>query len=96
MFMHAFSYVNMKARIKFPRHGTFSACLLVGTYNISYLILQINPDSAKGYKTRGMARAMLGLWEEAVKDLHLASTIDYDEEIYAVLKKVSFIDKWSC
>ena len=50
--------------------------------------LQINPDSAKGYKARGMARAMLGEWAEAAKDLHLASTIDYDEEISAVLKKV--------
>ncbi|KAL8172455.1 hypothetical protein V2J09_024259 [Rumex salicifolius] len=50
--------------------------------------LEINPDSAKGYKSRGMARAMLGQWEEAAKDLHLASTLDYDEEINAVLKKV--------
>ncbi|KAJ9173441.1 hypothetical protein P3X46_016576 [Hevea brasiliensis] len=50
--------------------------------------LEINPDSAKGYKSRGMARAMLGQWEEAAKDLHLASKLDYDEEISAVLKKV--------
>ncbi|XP_071723922.1 FAM10 family protein At4g22670-like isoform X2 [Rutidosis leptorrhynchoides] len=50
--------------------------------------LEINPDSAKGYKARGMARAMLGQWEEAAKDLHLASKLDYDEEINAVLKKV--------
>lgn len=49
---------------------------------------QINPDSAKGYKSRGIARAMLGQWEEAAKDLHLASKLDYDEEINAVLKKV--------
>ncbi|CAM8882804.1 unnamed protein product [Rhodiola kirilowii] len=39
-------------------------------------------------KPRGMARAMLGQWAEAAKDLHLASTIDYDDEINAVLKKV--------
>lgn len=51
--------------------------------------MQINPDSAKGYKSRGIARAMLGHWEEAAKDLHLASKLDYDEEISAVLKKVS-------
>lgn len=51
-------------------------------------IFQINPDSAKGYKSRGMAQAMLGQWEEAAKDLHLASKLDYDEEINAVLKKV--------
>lgn len=31
---------------------------------------------------------MLGQWEEAAKDLHVASNIDYDEEISAVLKKV--------
>ncbi|XP_050216717.1 TPR repeat-containing thioredoxin TDX [Mercurialis annua] len=50
--------------------------------------LEINPDSAKGYKIRGMARAMLGHWEEAAKDLHVASKLDYDEEIGLVLKKV--------
>ncbi|CAN1834275.1 Hsc70-interacting protein [Linum perenne] len=50
--------------------------------------LEINPDSAKGYKARGMARALLGQWEEAAKDLHVASKLDYDEEISAVLKKV--------
>ncbi|CAK9166747.1 unnamed protein product [Ilex paraguariensis] len=50
--------------------------------------LKINPDSAKGYKMRGMARAMLGLWEAAASDLHVASNIDYDEEIGEVLKKV--------
>ena len=53
--------------------------------------LQINPDSAKGYKSRGMARAMLGQWEEAAKDLHVASKLDYDEEISAVLKKVCLL-----
>ncbi|XP_028107236.1 FAM10 family protein At4g22670-like [Camellia sinensis] len=50
--------------------------------------LEINPDSAKGYKSRGMAWAMLGQWGEAAKDLHLASKLDYDEEISAALKKV--------
>ncbi|XP_002282720.2 TPR repeat-containing thioredoxin TDX [Vitis vinifera] len=50
--------------------------------------LKINPDSAKGYKIRGMARAMLGLWEEAATDLHVASRLDHDEEIALVLKKV--------
>ncbi|XP_020226749.1 FAM10 family protein At4g22670 [Cajanus cajan] len=50
--------------------------------------LEINPDSAKGYKSRGMAHALLGQWEEAAKDLHVASKLDYDEEISAVLKKV--------
>ncbi|GAB4834242.1 hypothetical protein Ancab_032508 [Ancistrocladus abbreviatus] len=50
--------------------------------------LEINPDSAKGYKSRGIARAMLGQWEDAAKDLHMASKLDYDDEINAVLKKV--------
>nr|GEV17292.1 hypothetical protein [Tanacetum cinerariifolium] len=43
--------------------------------------LKINPDSAKGYKSRGIARSLLGQWEEAAKDLHVASNIDFDEEI---------------
>lgn len=51
-------------------------------------MFQINPDSAKGYKIRGMSRAMLGLWEEAASDLHVASKLDYDEEISMALKKV--------
>nr|ACU23685.1 unknown [Glycine max] len=50
--------------------------------------LKINPDSAKGYKIRGMSRAMLGLWEEAASDFHVASKLDYDEEISMALKKV--------
>ncbi|KAG6519198.1 hypothetical protein ZIOFF_022690 [Zingiber officinale] len=50
--------------------------------------LLINPDSAKGYKYRGMAKAMLGKWGEAASDLHVASKLDYDEEINSVLKKV--------
>lgn len=37
-----------------------------------------------------MARAMLGLWEEAARDLHLASKLDFDEEIGLMLKKVNF------
>lgn len=35
-----------------------------------------------------MAHAMLGHWEQAAKDLHVASKIDFDEEIGEVLKKV--------
>lgn len=50
--------------------------------------LQINPDSAKAYKVRGVARAMLGQWEEAARDLHIASKLDYDDEIDSVLRKV--------
>ncbi|KAK4479399.1 hypothetical protein RD792_014912 [Penstemon davidsonii] len=50
--------------------------------------LQINPDLARGYKARGMARAMLGLWEEAATDLNMASKLDFDEDTYMMLKKV--------
>ncbi|KAJ6977003.1 hypothetical protein NC653_029014 [Populus alba x Populus x berolinensis] len=50
--------------------------------------LAINPNSAKGYKVRGMARAMLGQWEQAASDLQMASKLDYDDEIGSVLKKV--------
>lgn len=38
-----------------------------------------------------MAKAMLGHWEEAASDLHVASKLDYDEEIGLVLKKVNFL-----
>lgn len=55
-----------------------------------YYLFQINPDSAKGYKARGMSRAMLGLWEEAARDLRVASNLDYDEEVGMSLKKVIF------
>ncbi|KAI8027375.1 FAM10 family protein [Camellia lanceoleosa] len=50
--------------------------------------LQINPDSAKGYKIRRMARAMLGQWEAAAKDLHVASNL-----ALAVKKDSSFASK---
>ncbi|KAL9159275.1 hypothetical protein ABFS82_08G122700 [Erythranthe guttata] len=50
--------------------------------------LQINPDSAKGHKARGIALAMLGSWEDAVDDLHVAAKLDFDEEIDSTLKKV--------
>lgn len=32
---------------------------------------------------------MLGQWEEAAADLHVASKLDYDEEIGKALKKVT-------
>lgn len=32
---------------------------------------------------------MLGQWEKAAKDLHVASNIDFDEEISTILKKVN-------
>lgn len=52
------------------------------------ILLKVNPDSAKGYKARGIARTMLGFWEEAATDLRTASNLDYDEDIGAMLRKV--------
>lgn len=40
-----------------------------------------------------MARAMLGLWEEAARDLHVASKLDFDEEIGLMLKTVNYTEK---
>lgn len=39
-----------------------------------------------------MARALLGKWEEAASDLHLAAKLDFDEEINAVLKQVILLN----
>eukprot|EP00850_Spirogloea_muscicola_P013979 SM000097S24832 [mRNA] locus=s97:454308:457670:- [translate_table: standard] len=50
--------------------------------------LQLNPDSAKAHKWRGEAKALLGQWEEAAKDLRFACQIDYDEEAAATLKRI--------
>ncbi|GAX15771.1 suppressor of tumorigenicity protein 13 [Fistulifera solaris] len=48
--------------------------------------LQENPDSAKALRMRGKARKELGLWEEALKDLSQAQTIDFDEGTVEDLK----------
>ncbi|CAI7847131.1 unnamed protein product, partial [Closterium sp. NIES-53] len=50
--------------------------------------LQLNPDSARAYKSRGEAKALLGQWEAAAADLRLASRLDYDEEVNSFLKLV--------
>jgi len=42
--------------------------------------LQINSDSAKAYKTRGRAHALLGEWVDAVRDLATGQAIDYDDD----------------
>ncbi|KAK1374742.1 hypothetical protein POM88_030935 [Heracleum sosnowskyi] len=42
--------------------------------------LEINHDSAKGHKSRGMALAMLGQWKEAANDLHKAYEVDDSDE----------------
>eukprot|EP00898_Chlorokybus_atmophyticus_P002586 jgi/Chlat1/3328/Chrsp22S03470 len=50
--------------------------------------LNLNPDSAKAYRARGEARALLGQWEDAAKDLAEACRIDYDPESDAKLRQV--------
>ncbi|PIN25528.1 Thioredoxin [Handroanthus impetiginosus] len=49
--------------------------------------LLMKPDSAKGYQVHGMAKALLGLWEEAARDLCVASKLDFDEETSLMLKR---------
>ena len=48
--------------------------------------LEMNPDSAKAYKTRGIAHRYLGNWEQAQMDLGRGLNIDYDETSAAVQK----------
>jgi suppressor of tumorigenicity protein 13 len=43
--------------------------------------LEINPDSAKAYKTRGKARRFLGDYEGAVSDLNKSQAMDYDDGV---------------
>ena len=48
--------------------------------------LEMNPDSAKAYKTRGIAHRYLGNWEQAQMDLGKGLNIDYDEDAAAIQK----------
>ncbi|KAG6401981.1 hypothetical protein SASPL_138849 [Salvia splendens] len=50
--------------------------------------LKIDDELFKVYKARGMAKGMLGLWEDAARDLHMARKFDFDEEATVMLKKV--------
>ncbi|KAF5292604.1 hypothetical protein FQA39_LY13937 [Lamprigera yunnana] len=51
--------------------------------------LELNPDSATGYKYRGRAHRLVAEWEEAAKDLRQACIIDFDEDIDDWLKEVT-------
>jgi len=42
--------------------------------------LEINPDSAKGYKIRGRAYKKLGMWCEAHSDLQTGLKLDFDDD----------------
>jgi suppressor of tumorigenicity protein 13 len=50
------------------------------------LALESNPDSAKALRTRGKVRKELGDYENALKDLSLSQTIDFDEGTVEDLK----------
>uniref|UniRef100_A0A1B6DCL6 STI1 domain-containing protein n=1 Tax=Clastoptera arizonana TaxID=38151 RepID=A0A1B6DCL6_9HEMI len=51
--------------------------------------ITINPDSAAAYKFRGRAHRLLGLWEEAARDLRDACKIDFDEQADEWLREVT-------
>ncbi|XP_047957078.1 TPR repeat-containing thioredoxin TDX-like [Salvia hispanica] len=52
--------------------------------------LEINPHGEVEYRIRGLAKAMLGLWEEAARDFHVASTLDFDayKQVERNVKKI--------
>lgn len=51
--------------------------------------LELNPDSAAGYKFRGRAYRLIAQWENAAKDLRQACKIDFDEQADDWLKEVT-------
>jgi len=51
--------------------------------------LEVNPDSGKACRIRGIANRRLGRWEAAHKDLLLAQKLDFDEGSVAVQKLVA-------
>mmetsp|Transcript_35476 Transcript_35476/g.67980 ORF Transcript_35476/g.67980 Transcript_35476/m.67980 type:complete len:384 (-) Transcript_35476:358-1509(-) len=51
--------------------------------------LEINPDSAKAFKCKGVAHRMLGQYDQALKDLGTGLSIDYDEASYHVQQGVT-------
>mmetsp|Transcript_13998 Transcript_13998/g.49730 ORF Transcript_13998/g.49730 Transcript_13998/m.49730 type:complete len:407 (+) Transcript_13998:69-1289(+) len=50
--------------------------------------LQMNPDSAKAFKTRGKAHKALGLWTKANLDLAAAQNIDFDPTLKLLCDEV--------
>lgn len=50
--------------------------------------MQLNPDSAQGYKWRGRAHQLLGHWEDAAKDFQTACKLDFDEDVNMWLKEI--------
>merc|ERR1712154_594564 len=46
--------------------------------------IEINPDSFKAHRVRGMARRALGQWEEAQRDLSEAQKLDFDDSLVSM------------
>merc|ERR1719240_694231 len=54
--------------------------------------IDINPDSAKAYRSRGKAHRYLGKWEEAHADLSKAQMLDFDDAVLDVVALVN--ERW--
>ncbi|KAH9598713.1 STI1 domain [Trypanosoma melophagium] len=50
--------------------------------------LEINPQNVRALRVRGIVNRHLGKWEDALRDLAEAQTLDYDEHIDGLLKFV--------
>ncbi|CBH10261.1 Hsc70-interacting protein (Hip), putative [Trypanosoma brucei gambiense DAL972] len=50
--------------------------------------LSLNPENVRALRVRGTVNRHLGKWEDALKDLSEAQTVDYDEKADALLRLV--------
>ena len=53
--------------------------------------LELNPDSAKAFRMRGVACRHLGKWKDAHEDLAKAQALDYDQETALVQQFVDTV-----
>eukprot|EP00927_Polykrikos_kofoidii_P068396 TRINITY_DN63776_c0_g1_i1.p1 TRINITY_DN63776_c0_g1~~TRINITY_DN63776_c0_g1_i1.p1 ORF type:complete len:706 (+),score=161.55 TRINITY_DN63776_c0_g1_i1:74-2119(+) len=51
--------------------------------------VEVNPESGKAYRVRGLAYRALGQWEEAHRDFELSQKLDFDEATVAVQNLVA-------
>ncbi|KAL8457929.1 hypothetical protein ACS0TY_035694 [Phlomoides rotata] len=82
--------LNPKSPMLFARRASVFAKLKKPNAAIrdANVALKMNAKYTEAYKARGMARALLGLWEDAAKDLRMVLDIYSDEETAVVLRKV--------
>ena len=50
--------------------------------------IKLNPDSAQGYKWRGMAQRLLGNLDDAATDLAKSCQLDYSDDANEALKEI--------